>query len=120
MGFVEGDAVALEEGAEFRLEGAGLVVGFLVLDVGGDGGELGGADGEEGIAVLPGEVLGVAGGFFPGSGGGALYFLDPVGWGEGAGEVEEDVDVVRHAADDDGRGVEAVGDACDEGEGART
>ncbi len=55
MRLVVGDAVFLEHGAVFVLEGAGAVVLFLVVDVAREGRELGFADGKETVAALPGE-----------------------------------------------------------------
>jgi len=51
--FVEGELVFCEEVAEFLFEGFGAMVFTLVLDVGGDGFEIGLGDGEGGIAGLP-------------------------------------------------------------------
>ncbi len=68
VGFVEGDVVFGEEGAEFVLEGVFLVVLFLRCDVLLEDGEVRGADGEDGVAALPGEVGGL--GFEPHRGGG--------------------------------------------------
>ena len=52
--------------------------------------------------------------------GDALEFLDPIGLGDGAGVAGEDVDVVIHAADDDGRAVELFGDPAEIGMGFGT
>lgn len=53
MVFVESEIVFGEEVAEFFFEGFAAVVFALVLDVGGDGVELGFAEGEGAVAGLP-------------------------------------------------------------------
>ena len=68
--FVPFEVVFLKKFSEFVLEGHGLVVGFLVLNVFFHGLKVGDANGEGGVAALPfevGEVVGL--GFEPVIGG---------------------------------------------------
>ncbi len=59
VSFVEGDVLCQQKIAEFVLEGLFLVVLFLGGDVLLQGGEVGGVDGEDAVAALPGEVWNV-------------------------------------------------------------
>jgi len=61
VGFVVIDAVFLQEGSQLVLKRSGLVMLFLIVDVGAEGIEIGGADGEAGVAALPGEILSAGG-----------------------------------------------------------
>ena len=54
VAFVEFDPVLAEEVPVFVLEGLGPVVFFLIVDVGDHGIEIPRADGEGGVAALPG------------------------------------------------------------------
>ena len=55
--FIPWDAVAFEEGTVFVLKCGLAVVFFLIGDVVFDRFKIGGADGEDAIARLPGEVV---------------------------------------------------------------
>ena len=110
------DAVGLEEAAVFVLEGVFGVVLFLVGDVGADVVGFGFADGEDAVAGLPVELgkHGIALGLVDEpDGGGSFHFFDPIRHRDRAGEAHEDVNVIRHAADDERRAVESRGDAAE-------
>lgn len=110
------DAVGLEEAAVFVLEGVFGVVLFLVGDVGADVVGFGFADGEDAVAGPPVEfgehriALGLAD---EPDGGGAFHFFYPIRHRDRAGEAHEDVNVVRHAADDQRRAIESRRDAAE-------
>lgn len=97
------------------MEGVFGVVLFLVGDVGADVGGFGFADGEDAVAGLPVEFgeHGIALGLVDEpDGGGAFHFFDPIRHGDRAGEAHEDVNVIRHAADDQRGTIEARRDAA--------
>jgi len=99
VGFVVIHAVFLEELAEFVLKGMDAVMLLLIVNVGAEGIQIVWADGEAGVAALPGEILSAGGlGLHP-FGGRGFQSFDEVGDGEGAGESDGEVDVIGHAAD---------------------
>ena len=109
------EAVGLEEAAVFVLEGVFGVVLFLVGDVGADVVGFGFADGEDAVTGLPVELgeHGIALRLVDEpDGGGAFHFFDPVRHRDRASEAHEDVNVIRHAADDQRRAIESRGDAA--------
>jgi hypothetical protein len=109
--------MAFEEGAVFVLEGGLFVMLFLIRDIAFDRLKIGGADGEDAVSGLPSEVAerGIA--LFDPKTGDAFEFLDPIGLGDGAGVAGEEVDVVIHAADNDGRTIELFRYASEVGVG---
>jgi len=111
------DTVAFEECTVFILEGGLIVMLFLIGDVTFDGFKIRGADRENTIAGLPGEVAERWIAFFDPETGDAFEFLDPIGLGDGARVAGENMDVVLHTTDDDGRTVELFGNAAEIGVG---
>src|SRR6266700_7757176 len=75
--------------------------------------EIGLALGEIRIAALPFEVGVIATAFLQPEVGDALQFLHPFGLRDGASESREQMDMVFHAADEDGRAIELFGDAAE-------
>jgi len=109
------DGVAFEEGAVFVLEGGIFVMLFLIGDVTFDRFKIRGDDGEDAIAGLPSEVAERWIALFDPEAGDSFEFLDPIGLGDGAGVVGENMDVILHTTDDDGRTVELFGNAAEIG-----
>lgn len=120
MRFVVGDAVLGEHGAVFVLKGAGAVVVFLIVDVSGEGGELGFADGEETVAALPGKggegfVL-----FFEPVVRGRFEFLHEIALREGSRQGQGEMHVIGHAAHAVGHATMSAGDLGEVGVESRT
>lgn len=87
----------------------------MIRDVVADRGDLRGADGEDAVAVLPGEVgQRWVDGFEP-DGGTSFRFFDDGGRVARAGEGGEHVDVVGDAADDERLAIESGEDAAEIG-----
>ena len=74
--------------------------------------EIGLAHGEIRVAALPFEVGVIATAFLQPEVRDAFQFLHPFGLRDGASESREQMDVVFHAADEDGRAIELFGDAA--------
>ena len=100
---------------ELVLERNLAVMLFLVRDVVADSGNLRGADREDAVAVLPGEVGEGRGCRFEPDGGTSFRLFHDVGCGASAGERGEDMDVVGDAADDDGLAIESGENAAELG-----
>src|SRR5690606_23289375 len=100
--FIPFRLVLAKQRAEFVLEGLLAVVLWLALDVVSDGGQTRCAHREGGIAGLPGESsVELAGLVHPG-GGGELDLLHRGGNGNGSTQFEEEMNMVVHAADQEG------------------
>src|ERR1035438_447728 len=65
------------------------------------------------VAALPFEVGVIAAAFLQPEVGDAFQFLHPFGLRESASEAREQMHVVFHAADEDGRAIELFGDAAE-------
>ena len=75
--------------------------------------EIGLAHGEIRVATLPLEAGVIATAFLQPEVGDAFQFLHPFGLRDGASEAREQMNVVFHAADEDGRAIELLGDAAE-------
>ena len=112
--FIPFNLVLAEEFAQFVLEGLFVVVLRLALDVVSDGAEVRCAYREGGVAGLPGESgWEFAGLVHPGRGG-ELDLFQCGGNGDGSAQLEEDVDMVVHAADQEGLAAAVVCGATDD------
>ena len=110
--WVEGDVVFFQQGEEFGVEGHFIVMGWLILDVAEDGGDLRGAHAEGGVAFLPRKF--VASGVGPAAG---IGFDGQDGFGEREGlrKLDQEMDVVGGAADGVGEDSVIFADAGDVG-----
>ena len=104
-----------KELAELVLKRQLSVMFFLPVDVCLNGFQRGWTDGEYAEAGLPCEPCHFVGIFLlEPEAGDSFQFLDPIGLGNGAPELGEDMDMIRDAADDDGRAIQFFGDISQE------
>lgn len=88
---------------------------FLIGDVSLDGFEIGGAHRENAVSGLPCEIPKRWIALLDPNAGNAFEFLDPIGLGDRASLAGQDVNVVFHTANDDGRTVDLFRDPSEIG-----
>ena len=107
------DLVLSQQRAQLVLEANFAMMLFLPGDVLLYRFEIRLAHGEIRVAALPLEAGVIATAFLQPEIGDAFQFLHPFGLREGASESREQMHVVFHAADEDGRAIELFGDAAE-------
>jgi hypothetical protein len=99
----------LQQGEKLRLETHSLVMRLLRLGVLDYGGSVGTADAEGSIALLPGEIVTL---FVGPSGRVGFDGEDRLGDGQSRRNLDQEVDVVPHAADGVDKDFKVVANAC--------
>jgi hypothetical protein len=89
----------------------GPVMRFLAFDAADPGIQIPRAEGEGGVAALPGELRKGRGAVLEPLRGGGLQFANEIGEGERAGKPEGKVDMIGHAADAVAFSIVVAGDA---------
>jgi len=102
-------AVLFQEGEELRFKTHFLVMRLLRSDVFNYGGSVGTADAECSIALLPCEIMTL---LIGPSGRVRFYGEDRLSYGQTWGNLDQEVDVIVHAANGVDNNFKVVADAC--------